>query len=317
MSSPIAAPFGLILIGVFISLILFGIIVSQVFTYYQNSDKDPLWQKLFVAVVFTLDTLSTIFAMWWMYWLLIDNWGKIDAFTQADWLLGSDPMIAGIVGSMVQCFFAWRLLVITRKKWLTMIIVLCAVFTVCGGIGTGIACIWVKDYTLFLSFKQITVIWLISAALGDIGITMALTYHLHRRKGSFEATDKLLDRIIKLTVQNGLFTALIAIIDVCMYLSDPIPYHMALSFLMPKLYSNTILSSLNARTSMRRDLAIASGDSGLGVRSTVRPVDVVNLASNGTSSSNAKARPEVFVGVEVHEMSDAKIDDGQPEWDMV
>lgn len=132
-----------------------------------------------------------------MYWLLIDNWGKIDAFTQADWLLGSDPMIAGIVGSMVQCFFAWRLLVITRKKWLTMIIVLCAVFTVCGGIGTGIACIWVKDYTLFLSFKQITVIWLISAALGDIGITMALTYHLHRRKGSFEATDKLLDRIIK------------------------------------------------------------------------------------------------------------------------
>lgn len=45
---------------------------------------------------------------------------------------------------------------------------------------------------------------------------------------------------------------------------------MALSFLMPKLYSNTILSSLNARTSMRRDLAIASGDSGLGVRSTVR-----------------------------------------------
>ncbi|KZP02336.1 hypothetical protein FIBSPDRAFT_697833, partial [Athelia psychrophila] len=115
------------------------------------------------------------------------------------------------------------------------------------GIGTGIACIWVKDYTLFLSFKQITVIWLISAALGDIGITMALTYHLHRRKGSFEATDKLLDRIIKLTVQNGLFTALIAIIDVCMYLSDPIPYQMALSFLMPKLYSNTILSSLNAR----------------------------------------------------------------------
>lgn len=35
---------------------------------------------------------------------------------------------------------------------------------------------------------------------------------------------------------------------------------MALSFLMPKLYSNTILSSLNARTSMRRDLANLSGD---------------------------------------------------------
>ncbi|KZP26295.1 hypothetical protein FIBSPDRAFT_928731 [Athelia psychrophila] len=309
MTSLIAAPFGLILIGVFLSLMLLGIVISQVFTYYQNYERDPLWLKWFVAVMFALDLLSSVLAIAWMYQLLIDNWGQIAAFTQGDWLLAADPMLAGIVACMAQCFFAWRIYVLTSSRWLTAIIACCAVVTACGGIGTGIAVLWVKKYTLFLTFKQITVLWLVSAAVGAIGITISLTYHLRRRKGSFEATDKVLDRIIQLTIQNGFFTAIVAITDVCMYLAVPLPYHMALSFLMPKLYSNTILSSLNARKDIRRDLANVVDCGG---RTTIRTADVVKFG--GTSSSPATTRPEIFVEVHEMTMSDAKVDADQAEW---
>jgi len=309
MTSPISTPWGLILVGVFISLILFGIIVSQVFTYFQTCDKDPLWQKLFVTVLFILDTLSSILAMAWMYYLLVDNWGQIGAFTYGDWLLAADPMVAGIIAFMVQCFFAWRIHIIAQTAWQTAAIVVCAVLTLCGGVGTGIAVLWVKDYALFANFKQIATIWLISASVGDIAITTALTYHLRRRKGTFEATDRLLDRIIQLTVQNGLLTALVAVVDICLYLSTPIPYHISLSFLMPKLYSNTVLSSLNARRNMRQD-ATATVD--CGTRSTVtgNGINVVRL-----NASQTHPIPEVFV--EIHEMSDAKAESEQPEWQRV
>ena len=132
-----------------------------------------------------------------MYYLLIDNWGQIEAFTFGDWLLAADPMVAGIIAFMVQLFFAWRIHVVAKTVWLTLAIVVCAFLTLCGGLGTGIAVLWVKEYALFANFQQIATIWLISASVGDISITISLTYHLRKRKGSFRATDKLLDRIIQ------------------------------------------------------------------------------------------------------------------------
>jgi hypothetical protein len=68
--------------------------------------RDRLWLKLLIYFIFLLDLLSTIFAIWWyvstphscvknsslrlphahrMYYLFVDNWGKIDAFTKGDW----------------------------------------------------------------------------------------------------------------------------------------------------------------------------------------------------------------------------------------
>ncbi|KZP19019.1 hypothetical protein FIBSPDRAFT_828596 [Athelia psychrophila] len=312
MSSPIAHPFGFILIGIFISLILFGIVVSQTFAYYQNCDNDPRGLKWFVAVLFAWDLISSILAIAWMYELLIDNWGKIEAFTHGDWLLAGDPIIIGIVAWMAQSFFAWRIYVITSSRWLTAFIATCAVTTGLAGIGTGIASLWVREYALFVNFNQIIVIFLVSAAVGDLGITVVVSYHLRRRRGSFEATDKILNSIIRLTVQNGFITALIAIVDLSVYFASPLPYHMGISFIMPKLYSNTVLSSLNARQHMRRDLANVVNPSG---QSQTRTADIVKL--HGASNSPATSGPEIRVEVHEMTMSDAKVNAGQPEWDQI
>ncbi|KAF7970398.1 hypothetical protein HWV62_24193 [Athelia sp. TMB] len=305
--SAISTPWGLILIGVFISLILFGIIVSQVFTYFQHCEKDALWQKLFVGALFALDTLSSVLAMAWMYYLLIDNWGQPTAFASGDWLLAADPMVAGVVAFMVQLFFAWRIHVIARTPWQTLAILACAALTLCGGLGTGVAVLWVKEYALFASFKPVAAVWLLAASVGDIAITVALTYHLRRWKGTFKATDRLLDRIIQ---------PLVAVVDIALYLSTPTPYHIALSFLMPKLYANTVLSSLNARRALRAD-ALATVDCGSGTTTggVGAGVSVVRLDGGGVGSGGGgRAGPEVFV--EIHEMSDAK-EAGRPEWGRV
>lgn len=153
-----------------------------------------VWRVLSAFIIKSKLTKHPTFRM---YQLLIDNWGNIVAFESGDWLLAVDPMVAGMVAFMVQLFFAWRIHIIASKPILTIAIVLCSLFTLCGGIGTGIAVLWVKDYALFANFRQIAIIWLISATVGDISITAALTYHLRRRKGSFEATDRLLDRIVQ------------------------------------------------------------------------------------------------------------------------
>ena len=66
---------------------------------------------------------------------------------------------------------------------------------------------------------------------------------------------------------------------------------------MPKLYSNTVLSSLNARRTMRRDASAV--DSGSRSITTGGGFNVVKINPSQTHPS-----PEVFV--ESHEMSDTK-----------
>lgn len=98
---------------------------------------------------------------------------------------------------MVHVFFAWRLHIIARKRWLTLSIIGLAFVTCCGGIGTGIGVIFVKKYLLFDKLRTIIFIWLIPGTIADITITVALAVHLRRHKGNFKATDHLVDRIIQ------------------------------------------------------------------------------------------------------------------------
>lgn len=177
-----------------------------------------------------------------------------------NWLIAADPMLAGGIACIVQLFFAWRLhiigstrypelvarepprssalaeYVIAKQNWLTAFICICSFATLLGGIGTGIGVLWVKEYTHFLRFEPIASVWGVSAAVADFTITVAMTYHLRRAKGGFEATDRLLNRVIQrksstillaplitfsylsVTLQNGLLTSLTAFLNLWLYL---------------------------------------------------------------------------------------------------
>ncbi|KZP03583.1 hypothetical protein FIBSPDRAFT_678281, partial [Athelia psychrophila] len=200
--------------------------------------RDHLRLKVFVGILFTLDTASSVLAMSWAYQLFIDGWNNTSTFQKADWLIAVDPVLMGGIACMVQLFFTWQY-IIAKQHWLTSFICICSFATLLGGIGTGIAVLWVGDYSLFMKFKPVASIWGVSATVADLTITVAMTYHLHRAKGGFEATDRLLDHIIQLTLHNGSLTLLTTLVTLWLYMS--------LTFLITKLYSSSVLLSLNAR----------------------------------------------------------------------
>ncbi|KZP18612.1 hypothetical protein FIBSPDRAFT_1046113 [Athelia psychrophila] len=304
MSAAISDVWGFILIGCFLSLILFGIILAQAFTYYQHCEKDGLRLQVFVGILVALDAVSTSLAMAWVYGLFIHGWGNAAALQMDNWLIAADPMLAGGIACIVQLFFAWRLhiigstrypelvtrepprssalaeYVIAKQNWLTAFICICSFATLLGGIGTGIGVLWVKEYTHFLRFEPIASVWGVSAAVADFTITVAMTYHLRRAKGGFEATDRLLNRVIQLTLQNGLLTSLTAFLNLWLYLFLTKPYDISFTFLITKLYSNSVLSSLNARTYLR---PLANITMNLGERS---PVESRVIDFNQSSSSD-------------------------------
>ncbi|KAJ7106188.1 hypothetical protein C8R44DRAFT_886080 [Mycena epipterygia] len=77
---------------------------------------------------------------------------------------------------------------------------------------------------------------------------------LLRKKTGFEGTDTVVDRLIRLTVQTGI--ALFSILDIVCFLTLPAAtVNFIWNIPLSKLYSNCLMSSLNARRYLKRMFA--------------------------------------------------------------
>ncbi|KZP31935.1 hypothetical protein FIBSPDRAFT_1037092 [Athelia psychrophila] len=285
-----------VMIGCLLSLILFGVILAQAFTYCQNCEGDPLGMKLFVAILFALDAANSAASMAWIYKLFIDGWGNAASYETAGWPVGVTALMLTCIACLAHLFFARRLHFIPVQRWITFLIVCFSIVTFIGGIGTGIAMLWIKDYGQFWRLKALVGVWAISAVFADIAIAVTTSYYLRRFKGNIKATDRLLDRIIQHTLQNSALTLTANCAALVMFCIARKPYYFALTFLTPKLYLHSVLSSLNARKSLRY-LANATVD--LGEQS---------LTQSRVRGSDQSRRPEVLDLRQMNYMENSKSD---------
>ncbi|KZP17747.1 hypothetical protein FIBSPDRAFT_893992 [Athelia psychrophila] len=254
----------------------FTFVTREAFTYYQNCDGDDLRKKLFVGILVTLDGASSAAGMAWIYQLLVAGRGNSAAFESGGWPVGMISLILPPTRCLSDLFFARRLHILSGKRWITLIIAFFSMLGFCGGIGTGIAAVWIKDFSQFGKFKVVAAIGGACPVIADVTITVVITYYLHRSKGNFEVTDRLLDRVIQLAVQNCALTSSCEIVSLSLYYALDKPYFfggtgsptyistnsiLALLFLAPMFHVHSVLSSLNARKTLR-SLANATVDLG-------------------------------------------------------
>jgi len=80
-------------------------------------------------------------------------------------------------------------------------------------------------------------------------ITASLVWSLHTQKSGNFISDTLVNQIIRITLQTGALTTTFAILDVLMFI---IPKNSTWQFIwdlpLGKLYTNSLLSTLNARS---------------------------------------------------------------------
>ncbi|KZT69734.1 hypothetical protein DAEQUDRAFT_765320 [Daedalea quercina L-15889] len=292
--------YALIFVATFIGEILFGIVIAQVYIYYTRYQRDALWVKLFVLFLFVCDICSAVFAICWMFFLFISHWGDIAVFSQPTWMLATDPLLLGLMTCATHFFFARRIKIITENVWLAALVCFFGVGTLAGALGGTIEFLRVESLADLSSLKPIAIVWLLCAAMGDVIITVILSWSLKRKRSGFKKTDQIVDRVIRVTIQNGFLTAAVATAALILYLSSSIPYHLALSLILPRMYTNTILSSLNHRDVLHPGSSTGREGSSMGGFATA-------------SISRRAQQTEVMVHVEAHELSDAMKSDG--DWD--
>ncbi|RDB17462.1 hypothetical protein Hypma_001621 [Hypsizygus marmoreus] len=251
--------FGPILIGVFFNMILYGVLCVQSYFYYQTYKRDASWIRYLVLYLFIIETINTGIDMFIAYEPLILRFGNPDALKYFPTLFASEPLIIVAVSTPIQLFFAWRIKVLTKSNWIAGPIIVFGIISLAGGIWTGVKLAIIKDFIRKPELHIPALVWFLSSCISDVLITGSLVFSLSRRRTGYVATDDAISKIIRMTVQTGMLTAVFAIGDVIFFMTME---HTALNFVwdlaLSKLYTNCLMATLNARAALNEKVGTSS-----------------------------------------------------------
>ncbi|PCH34605.1 hypothetical protein WOLCODRAFT_106269 [Wolfiporia cocos MD-104 SS10] len=242
---------GSITLGIVFNTLLYGVVLAGYFHYLKHHKNDSLWLRLYVLFLFVADSANTGLSIAFMFDCLVEHFGELSCLGNPTWLSTSIPAITGIISCAVQLFFTHRVRRLSRQTWLAVIIGSLAVISMLSALTSVIAIRW-PGYRSYTSFRRPAVrvpvvVWLVTGLSADVLITIALVWHLHRKRTGFPSTDSLVNRIIRLTIQTGVLTTTWALVDVTLFLATPSTAHIFFNLTLAKLYTILLMSSLNMR----------------------------------------------------------------------
>jgi len=215
----------------------------SILTFYASDAK---WMKVFVFALFAVETVNTGFDMAIMYQPLIKDYGEKPTFFPTFFV--TEPLCIVFVSTPIQLFFAWRIKSLTKSWWIPVFITILAVASFAGGVWTAVMIRIVLTFANKPKLHNSALLWFLASCVADILITISLVMTLSKRKTGFAGTDSVIDKIIRMTIQTGMITAIFAILDVICFMVFP---HYAVNFVwdlaLSKLYTNCLMSTLNAR----------------------------------------------------------------------
>ncbi|KAJ7245875.1 hypothetical protein B0H12DRAFT_1127049 [Mycena haematopus] len=255
---------GPMLLGHLFNYALLGCVAIQVYVYVLAFPHDKIVVKALVYSVFFLDLLQTGFATHYAWYVLAGGWGDELALLSTPWTLATVAPLTALVAFLVQLFYSWRIWVISngQKRFIPIIavIVLTAATSCVAGWYSGIvlphagsgplAQINLKRSIKTFDLDPAVTIWLAGAMACDIIITLTLVALLAvRRNGALVATKRIVHRAIRMTVETGALTSVAVTIELALILNaTTTSWYFMLGLLITKIYSNSLLASLNSRS---------------------------------------------------------------------
>ncbi|CAE6489037.1 unnamed protein product [Rhizoctonia solani] len=251
---------GPILLGTIVNIWLYGIMVTQTTMYYVAFPRDHKWIKILVGYMFVVDTLNSIFDIGLVWKYTITLFGDTRGILVSSWWFNVEPVMTVMISSSTQTFFAWRIAKLTGHAWMGWAIAFSSFIQFAAGLGSTIGAFIVQDFARFQELKAAVITWLGLSALTDIVITCILSWYLHTHRTGFSKTDDIITRLVRLTVQTGLVTTLWATTDLILYLGWSHNLHLFFQLPLCKLYTNSLMSTLNSRAGWGGSFTTSTGN---------------------------------------------------------
>ncbi|KAJ7112094.1 hypothetical protein C8R44DRAFT_882501 [Mycena epipterygia] len=250
ISFDLGTTIGALEVGILVALFLSGMVTIQVWTYFHRYRHDPWGLKFVVGLCWSLEFGHTIAICHTLYTITVTEYGQPQRLIIPPLSLDSAILMSGFIGPLEQGWFTYRLWKLTKKLLLPL---LCMVLTFTRFVGIiGLSFIALHAYSLpeynARAGWLIESVVIVSATL-DTLLVCALCYHLSSwRRDPSRVMNKIINQIMTWTVETGAVTILGALGLLTTYLTMKNTYvYVGFFVVIPKLFSNSLLLSLNAR----------------------------------------------------------------------
>ncbi|KAF8153143.1 hypothetical protein B0H34DRAFT_93743 [Crassisporium funariophilum] len=239
---------GFLFVGLAVASIFYGITCLQTVHYFRRFRNDYQVVKLAVAVVWMLDTLNTYLSTNTVLKYVI---AYRTTGTNIKPLTWSSPLLATF-NSLLMCIiyglFSWRIWILSEKNWILITFICFTGFAQLVA-GCSVTILFLGDFHSTMHDRRtVDIISFAFKATTDVVISGLLCYYLQIRKTGNIALGGIMNRVLILTINNGILSCAVAIMGLITAVSAPqTSFPLAMCFVLGKAYFNTILSSLNAR----------------------------------------------------------------------
>ncbi|KAK0459350.1 uncharacterized protein EV420DRAFT_1642315 [Desarmillaria tabescens] len=219
---------------------LFGTLSVQL-----SFPNDRRFTKYLVYGIYVVEFVQTILVTHDAFAEFGYGFGNIEVLTgmHFNWL--TVPIMSAVVACIRQSFYAYRIFILSKSQ-----IVPLSLTSAVAAIITGTYCFEAGDVTK-LNNRRTSIavgIWRGAAALCDILIAICMTYYLMRCDTGFRRTRMLVTKLIRLTIETGTITAVVALLNLILFFALPHQtFYGTPALIMPKLYANTVYMVLNSR----------------------------------------------------------------------
>ncbi|KAL1750939.1 hypothetical protein FB107DRAFT_222985 [Schizophyllum commune] len=316
---------GALLVGGIVSTAFYGVLFMQTCIYFRRYPEDSIYLKGIVAAVGILQTINVALISHALWHYLVVNYGNFPSIEKLECHVSNpyecyvriahtsvlhSPSIyierEKVVPRVVHCTstsFDERMPFLTKLSALGWALALLGLIPRIAQESAAVRAIVPSSFAI--------------TAGTDIFITASLVYYLQFRKTKNVRTDSVVNKLIMMSVNNGLLSSTIAFgAFICVVVWDAGFVTIALCSLLGKAYGNSLLGSLNSRQARREELSeqlrgsgsrgsrrLASRKGGMSwmaqSRTNTQESDTVELTGMDPVHVQRPSSPGVFVTKEV------------------
>ncbi|GJE83986.1 hypothetical protein PsYK624_000600 [Phanerochaete sordida] len=247
------------IVGVALSWALWGAAGMQTFLYFMNYESDPRSLKFLVASLWILNTMIETFGLAGIFPLMATPTSLITS--SIPWPLIIRTLVSYVVALVVQLFFLYRIYRFSGGGVVIRVcLVLTAIIATWQFAGVSVWTAWslseglpVADFWSVPRNVHMSVSCRAVSAFVDVLIAAWMSILLQQKRHMvFRRSDRLIYRLIMMTINTGLWTAVLAVVDLSLIAWRPTNLVFSVfEYPLGALYVNTLLANLNARKYMR------------------------------------------------------------------
>ncbi|KAJ7083077.1 hypothetical protein B0H15DRAFT_952116 [Mycena belliarum] len=250
-------------VGVIVGAWMFGMFTIQAYDYFSYFPKDSKGLKITVAVLWVLELIHVILSCVGLYDTTVAHFGDGENVLFINKAIGLSLIVSAIVGPGVQVFFADRVRILSGRL---VIPVACWFLSFVRAMSLVAVCAATLKTPFIPAFKA-RWDWLVLSSIAvsttvDLVVAVSLCVLLWQRRvhSTIHSTRQTIDSLLAWTINTGLLTSVASIMMLIFFITMANFAWLTMLLVIPRLFANSMLASLNSRNKLRRDAPVLFAD---------------------------------------------------------